>query len=95
MICFYIYWILIINQPALLYLSPACILSTVFTALIRGEWKEVWGFELNPETKEESKKEEIEEPVKKKAAKKEKEEEAEAPKSERATRRRKSVAKAD
>lgn len=31
-------------QPALLYLSPACILSTVVTAWLRGELKEVWQY---------------------------------------------------
>lgn len=29
-------------QPALLYLSPACILSVLGTALVRGEIKDVW-----------------------------------------------------
>ncbi|GJE94944.1 signal peptide peptidase-domain-containing protein [Phanerochaete sordida] len=29
-------------QPALLYLSPACILSFITTALVRGEFKDAW-----------------------------------------------------
>ncbi|TFK25726.1 hypothetical protein FA15DRAFT_668246 [Coprinopsis marcescibilis] len=37
-------------QPALLYLSPACILSFVFTAAIRGEFEDAWGWsDLPPE----------------------------------------------
>ncbi|KAG0213945.1 hypothetical protein BGX28_003123 [Mortierella sp. GBA30] len=31
-------------QPALLYLSPACILSVLFTGLVRGEIKEVFAY---------------------------------------------------
>lgn len=31
-------------QPALLYLSPACILSVSGLALLRGEWKDLWGY---------------------------------------------------
>ncbi|KAI0675139.1 signal peptide peptidase-domain-containing protein [Trametes maxima] len=31
-------------QPALLYLSPACILSFVFTALARGEFADAWAW---------------------------------------------------
>ncbi|KAF8983670.1 hypothetical protein BGZ46_009811 [Entomortierella lignicola] len=31
-------------QPALLYLSPACILSVLFTGLVRGEIKEVFSY---------------------------------------------------
>ncbi|BGO91431.1 hypothetical protein NBRC10512_003091 [Rhodotorula toruloides] len=31
-------------QPALLYLSPACILSVSLCALVKGEWGEVWGY---------------------------------------------------
>lgn len=31
-------------QPALLYLSPACILSVSLCAVVRGEWGEVWGY---------------------------------------------------
>ncbi len=39
-------------QPALLYLSPACILSTLITALIRKEWSKVFAFTENQESKE-------------------------------------------
>lgn len=31
-------------QPALLYLSPACILSVTFTALLRGEFQAFWHY---------------------------------------------------
>lgn len=31
-------------QPALLYLSPACILSVTLTALFRGELQEFWSW---------------------------------------------------
>lgn len=31
-------------QPALLYLSPACILSVTFTALLRGELQAFWQY---------------------------------------------------
>jgi minor histocompatibility antigen H13 len=40
-------------QPALLYLSPACILSVTFTALLRGELKAFWQF--NDEDEEDKK----------------------------------------
>jgi minor histocompatibility antigen H13 len=45
-------------QPALLYLSPACILSFVITAFLRGELTEAWNWIDESETgsKEESKK---------------------------------------
>ncbi|KAG0169966.1 hypothetical protein DFQ28_003338 [Apophysomyces sp. BC1034] len=43
-------------QPALLYLSPACILSTLLTAAVRGELKEL--FQYSTEDKEEEKKKE-------------------------------------
>jgi len=36
-------------QPALLYLSPACILSFLITALIRGELKSAWSWTDEPE----------------------------------------------
>ncbi|KAL1682742.1 signal peptide peptidase-domain-containing protein [Schizophyllum commune] len=36
-------------QPALLYLSPACVLSFVFTGLARGELKEAWAWSDEPE----------------------------------------------
>lgn len=32
-------------QPALLYLSPACIGSVILCAAIRGELKDFWGFD--------------------------------------------------
>ncbi|KDE08853.1 hypothetical protein MVLG_00953 [Microbotryum lychnidis-dioicae p1A1 Lamole] len=32
-------------QPALLYLSPACIIAVCFTAWRRDEWKKLWAFE--------------------------------------------------
>jgi len=37
-------------QPALLYLSPACILSASLTALVRGELDALFKFESGPET---------------------------------------------
>jgi len=44
-------------QPALLYLSPACILSVVITALVRGELKELFAYSPNTAaSKEETKK---------------------------------------
>ncbi|TFK44672.1 peptidase A22B, signal peptide peptidase [Crucibulum laeve] len=36
-------------QPALLYLSPACILSFVITGSIRGELRDVWNWSDDPE----------------------------------------------
>jgi minor histocompatibility antigen H13 len=54
-------------QPALLYLSPACVGSVVLCALIRGESKEFWAFDDGSEDEErqEKKVKEIEEaPVK-------------------------------
>jgi len=36
-------------QPALLYLSPACILSFFITALVRGELKTAWAWSDDPE----------------------------------------------
>ncbi|KAK7472532.1 hypothetical protein VKT23_000647 [Stygiomarasmius scandens] len=36
-------------QPALLYLSPACIVSFVLTAVVRGELKEAWHWTDGPE----------------------------------------------
>jgi len=38
-------------QPALLYLSPACILSFVITAGLRGELREAWSWNDDPENK--------------------------------------------
>ncbi|SCZ88704.1 BZ3500_MvSof-1268-A1-R1_Chr2-1g04582 [Microbotryum saponariae] len=32
-------------QPALLYLSPACIIAVCFTGWRRGEWKKLWAFD--------------------------------------------------
>jgi len=40
------------GQPALLYLSPACILSFVITAAIRGELPQLWGWSDEPNIKE-------------------------------------------
>ncbi|KIK67467.1 hypothetical protein GYMLUDRAFT_872974 [Collybiopsis luxurians FD-317 M1] len=37
-------------QPALLYLSPACILSFVITALYRGEFSDAWSWIDEPES---------------------------------------------
>ncbi|KAN0090857.1 Signal peptide peptidase domain containing protein [Tylopilus felleus] len=36
-------------QPALLYLSPACILSLMLTAVVRGEVQDVWRWSDDPE----------------------------------------------
>ncbi|KAG6330671.1 hypothetical protein ID866_8418 [Astraeus odoratus] len=38
-------------QPALLYLSPACILSFLVTAFVRGEFREAWAWSDDPEQK--------------------------------------------
>ncbi|TFK74045.1 hypothetical protein BDN72DRAFT_813704 [Pluteus cervinus] len=35
-------------QPALLYLSPACIISLFLTAVVRGEFKDVWSWSDDP-----------------------------------------------
>ncbi|KAG2187085.1 hypothetical protein INT44_004755 [Umbelopsis vinacea] len=54
-------------QPALLYLSPACILSTLLTAAVRGELKELFAYsteEDNEEAKKSKKSEKKEETVK-------------------------------
>lgn len=40
-------------QPALLYLSPACILSVLITAAIRGELKELFSYTVEDEKKKE------------------------------------------
>jgi minor histocompatibility antigen H13 len=50
-------------QPALLYLSPACILSVLITATVRGELKDLFAY-----TTEEDKKEEEEKKTKKEHA---------------------------
>jgi len=42
-------------QPALLYLSPACILSLVATAVVRGELEDVWKWSDDPEQSREKK----------------------------------------
>ncbi|KLO18374.1 hypothetical protein SCHPADRAFT_866725 [Schizopora paradoxa] len=42
-------------QPALLYLSPACILSFFATALARGELKEAWAWSDGPEESKDNK----------------------------------------
>ncbi|EPQ57049.1 hypothetical protein GLOTRDRAFT_73578 [Gloeophyllum trabeum ATCC 11539] len=44
-------------QPALLYLSPACILSFVLTAAVRGELGEAWAWADDPEAEGKAKKE--------------------------------------
>ena len=47
-------------QPALLYLSPACVGSVTLLALFRGESKELWGWEDGEEErKERERKEEL------------------------------------
>lgn len=33
-------------QPALLYLSPACSLSLILTAMARGELAELWSYRV-------------------------------------------------
>lgn len=43
-------------QPALLYLSPACILSSLLTAVIRGELKDLFAYTTEVEEDEEKKK---------------------------------------
>ncbi|BGP55522.1 hypothetical protein JCM8202v2_003127 [Rhodotorula sphaerocarpa] len=40
-------------QPALFYLSPACILSVATVAYARGEWKELWRYSEDEEETEE------------------------------------------
>ncbi|KAJ2779076.1 hypothetical protein GGI15_003989 [Coemansia interrupta] len=49
-------------QPALLYLSPACILSVVLTGMARGEMAQVFAY--SEEAKEKKNKEEVEEEAK-------------------------------
>ena len=44
-------------QPALLYLSPACILSALITAAARGEIKELFEYTTEEESEEDKKKE--------------------------------------
>ncbi|KAH7923719.1 hypothetical protein BV22DRAFT_1036005 [Leucogyrophana mollusca] len=44
-------------QPALLYLSPACILSFLLTAVARGEFSEAWTWSDDPEISQEGKEE--------------------------------------
>jgi minor histocompatibility antigen H13 len=43
-------------QPALLYLSPACILSVLATAAVRGEVSQLWSFADGEEDEGEEKK---------------------------------------
>jgi minor histocompatibility antigen H13 len=38
-------------QPALLYLSPACILSTIITSVVLGEWDQVMAFSDEDDSK--------------------------------------------
>ncbi|GAA5893947.1 aspartic endopeptidase [Sporobolomyces salmoneus] len=47
-------------QPALLYLSPACIGSVTLLALVRGESKELWGWEDGEEERKERERKEKE-----------------------------------
>lgn len=42
-------------QPALLYLSPACVSAVVLTAWLRGELKEAWEWKDGEEDKEDEK----------------------------------------
>lgn len=42
-------------QPALLYLSPACVGSVAITSLIRKEWKEVWSWTTEEDKKDDEK----------------------------------------
>ena len=42
-------------QPALLYLSPACIFSVLLLAAIRGELKDFWSYTEETDEPEESK----------------------------------------
>ncbi|KAH7914137.1 signal peptide peptidase-domain-containing protein [Hygrophoropsis aurantiaca] len=42
-------------QPALLYLSPACIFAFLLTAVARGEFKEAWTWSDDPEHSQEGK----------------------------------------
>lgn len=48
-------------QPALLYLSPACILAVIFTAFARGESEALWRYveEEEPSSPEDEKEKEI------------------------------------
>ncbi|KAI6026196.1 signal peptide peptidase-domain-containing protein [Pisolithus microcarpus] len=39
-------------QPALLYLSPACILAFLVTAFFRGEFRDAWAWSDNPEQRQ-------------------------------------------
>ncbi|KAI7864052.1 signal peptide peptidase-domain-containing protein [Spinellus fusiger] len=47
-------------QPALLYLSPACILSSLLTAAVRGELKELFSFSTEEKEEERDKKQVVE-----------------------------------
>lgn len=42
-------------QPALLYLSPACVSAVGIQSLLRGEWKQVWSWKDAEEEEEEDK----------------------------------------
>lgn len=64
-------------QPALLYLSPACILSVALRALQRGELQEVWSWKDEAEDEEEKKKATKATGVNRRKSIKEKEEEEE------------------
>ena len=43
-------------QPALLYLSPACVAAVAIQSSLRGEWKDVWSWKDAEEEEEEEKK---------------------------------------
>lgn len=46
-------------QPALLYLSPACILSSLITAAVRGEIKDLFAYTTEEEEEEKKKKKDL------------------------------------
>lgn len=53
-------------QPALLYLSPACILSVIICAAVRGESQELWSFDDGADDGEKRTKGDSEDAVEKK-----------------------------
>jgi minor histocompatibility antigen H13 len=46
-------------QPALLYLSPACIISSLITAAVRGEIKDLFAYTTEEEEEEKKKKKDL------------------------------------
>lgn len=62
-------------QPALLYLSPACVGSVTLLAIIRGESSELWGWEDGEEERKERERKEKEAKDKKEKDEKEVEKE--------------------